>query len=88
MKYIQIYNFRRCRNQVKLKTQNLQNLKTLYTYSLFKKNPIGQHIVRSLCVYEAIIKMGTLKHLTNTLKIVKITKQIETPSQFFFQGSP
>ena len=29
------------------------------------------NIVRSLCVYEAIIRIGTLKHLTNTLKIVK-----------------
>ena len=29
------------------------------------------NIVRSLCVYEAIIRTGTLKHLTNILKIVK-----------------
>ena len=29
------------------------------------------NIVRSFCVYEAIIRIGTLKHLTNTLKIVK-----------------
>ena len=28
-------------------------------------------IVRSLCVYEAIIRIDTLKHLTNTLEIVK-----------------
>ena len=35
-----------------------------------KRNPLI-NIVRSLCVYEAIIRIGTLKHLTNTLKIVK-----------------
>ena len=33
---------------------------------------IKQHnIVRSLYVYEAIIRIGTLKHLTKALKIVK-----------------
>ena len=35
-----------------------------------KRNPL-MNIVRSLCVYEAIIRIGTLKHLTDTLKIVK-----------------
>ena len=35
-----------------------------------KRNPLI-NIVRSLCVCEAIIRIGTLKHLTNTLKIVK-----------------
>ena len=29
------------------------------------------NIVLSLCVYKAIIRIGILKHLTNTLKIVK-----------------
>ena len=82
MKYIQIYNFTRCRNQVfflfpnfsssrrKLKTQKLQNLKTVYTYSFLLKNPLI-NIVRSLYVYEAVIRIGALKHLTNTVKIVK-----------------
>ena len=36
----------------------------------FKRIPLI-YIVRSLCVYEAIIRIDTLKHLTNTLKIVK-----------------
>ena len=61
------------------------------------------NIVRSLCIYEAIITIGTLKRFTNTLKIVKnkyiyevaslnsstlLDKfRIGTLSQFFFQGS-
>ena len=35
-----------------------------------KKSPL-MNIVRSLCVYEAIVRIDTLKHLTNILKIVK-----------------
>ena len=35
-----------------------------------KRNPLI-NIGPSLCVYEAIITIGTLKHLTNTLEIVK-----------------
>ena len=36
----------------------------------FKRNPLID-LVRTLCVYEAIIWIGTLQHLTNTLKIVE-----------------
>ena len=65
-----------------------------------KRNPLT-NIVRSLCVYEAIIRIGTLKHLTNTLKIVKneyiyevaglksstLPDKLEILHSFFFQGS-
>ena len=36
----------------------------------YSKKPIDQHSSES-CVYEAIIIKGTLKHLTNTLNMVK-----------------
>ena len=66
----------------------------------FKSNSLID-LVHNLCVYEAIIWVGTLKHLTNTLKIVKndyiykvaslksliLLDKLELLYSFFFQGS-
>ena len=47
------------------------NENSLYIQFVIKRNPLI-NTVCSLCVYKAIIRIiGTLKHLTNTLKIVK-----------------
>ena len=43
---------------------------SLYILFVIKRNLLI-NIVRSLCVYEAIIRISTLKNLTSTLKIVK-----------------
>ena len=58
------------------------NLKTLYIWFAIKKDPLI-NIVRSLCVYEAITRIGTLKHLTNTVKIVKKKSFYEVASLKF-----
>ena len=44
------------------------------------KEPIDQYS-SSLCIYEPIISIGTHKHLTNTLKIVK-KEYIYKPASF------
>ena len=43
---------------------------SLYILFVIKRNLLI-NIARSLCVYEAIIRISTLKNLTSTLKIVK-----------------
>ena len=66
---------------------------SLYIQFVIKRKPLI-NLVWSLCIYEAIIRISSLKYLKNTLKIVKneyiyevasfnFTRLIGSPSQFF-----